>query len=220
MLGTNGTGMDVLTQMIYGTRIAMTIGLVAVSIYMAIGITAGALAGYFGGAVDIVISRIIETVLVFPAFFLMLILVAMFGPSIYMIMVVLGITGWPSVARLIRGEVLKQRSLDYTTAAQALGAKPGRIVFRHILPNSLGPALVSIPFGISSAIVYEASLSLLGFGIRPPAPSWGALLNEAHENYHNWWLVVFPASAVFLTVTVLNIVGNALRTRLDPKLRM
>ncbi len=219
-LGTVNVGQDTLSRLIYGTRISMTVGIVAVSIYVTIGIVVGAIAGYFGGVVDILISRIIEIVLLFPAFFLILTLVGLLGPSIYIIMVVIGVTGWPSVARLIRGEVLKQRSLDYTLAAQALGASHIRIVFRHILKNSLSPALVSIPFGVAGAIITEASLSLLGFGVKPPAPSWGSLLNIASTNYHYWWLVVYPSLAIFVTVTIFNLVGNALRDAMDPRLRI
>jgi peptide/nickel transport system permease protein len=219
-LGTVRTGEDVLASMIYGTRISMTVGVIAVSIYMTIGIIVGALAGYFGGAVDMVISRIIEIVLLFPAFFLILTLVGLLGPSIYIIMLVIGITGWPGVARLIRGEVLKQRSLDYTLAAQSLGAQHIRIAFRHILPNSMSPALVSIPFGIAGAIVTEAGLSVLGFGVKAPIPTWGSLLNIAHDDYHNWWLIVFPSIAIFVTVTLFNLIGNALRDAMDPRLRI
>lgn len=219
-LGTSNGGQDVLAQMIYGTRVSMTVGFVAVGIYVSIGVVLGSIAGYFGGMVDIVISRIIEIVLLFPAFFLILTLVALIGPNVYIIMVVIGITGWPSVARLVRGEVLKQRSLDYTLAAQALGAAHGRIVFRHILPNALSPVFVAVPFGIASAVIIEASLSLLGFGVKPPAPSWGQLLNVATSNYHNWWLIVFPSIAIFVTVTVFNLIGNALRDAMDPRLRI
>jgi ABC-type dipeptide/oligopeptide/nickel transport system permease subunit len=220
LLGTVDIGQDVLARMIYGTRISMSVGLVAVSIYITIGVVAGALAGYFGGIVDILISRIIEIVLLFPAFFLILTIVGLVGQSIFVIMVVIGITGWPGVARLIRGEVLRQRSLDYTLAAQALGASHRRILFRHIMKNSLSPALVSIPFGIAGAIVTEAGLSLLGFGVKQPAPSWGGLLNIAHDNYHNWWLVVVPSVAIFITVTTFNLVGNGLRDAMDPRLRI
>jgi peptide/nickel transport system permease protein len=227
-LGTSSDGEDVLSQMLYGTRISMTVGLVAVSIYLFIGIVVGAVAGYFGGWVDMVLSRIIEIVLLFPTLFLILTLVGLLGHNvseqggtqIYIAMVVIGITGWPTIARLTRGEVLKQRSLDYTLAAQALGASNWRILFRHILPNSLSPALVSVPFGISGAIVIEATLSLLGFGAEPGQPSWGALLHVAAEDYHNWWLVVFPSIAIFFTVTVFNLVGNGLRDAMDPRLRI
>jgi len=178
LLGTASVGEDVLTQMIYGTRISMTVGLVAVSITLAIGLLAGAIAGFFGGIVDMVISRIIEIVLLFPALFLILTLVGLLSPDpqnteqggerLYIAMVVIGITSWPSVARLTRGEVLKQRSLDYTLAAQAVGASSWRIMFRHVLPNSLSPALVSIPFGMSGAIVAEASLA---FWALAPSPA-------------------------------------------------
>jgi ABC-type dipeptide/oligopeptide/nickel transport system permease subunit len=227
-LGTNSNGEDVLTEMLYGTRISMTVGVVAVSLYLVIGIVVGAIAGYFGGAVDMVLSRIIEIVLLFPTLFLILTLVGLLGQTvseqggqrIYIAMAVIGITGWPTIARLTRGEVLKQRSLDYTLAAQALGASHWRILFRHILPNSLSPALVSVPFGISGAIVTEASLSLLGFGAQPGQPSWGFLLHVASQNYHSWWLVVFPSLAIFFTVTVFNLVGNGLRDAMDPRLRI
>jgi len=207
----------------------MTVGLVVVSIYLVIGLFVGSCAGYFGGAVDMVVSRIIETVSLFPTLFLILALVGLLaqsvppemrGQQIYIAMVVIGITGWPSIARLTRGEVLKQRSLDYATAAQASGASHWRILFRHILPNSLSPALVSVPFGISGAIVLEASLSLLGFGAEPGQPSWGALLRLANEDYSHWWLVVFPSAAIFITVTAFNLVGNGLRDAMDPRLRI
>jgi peptide/nickel transport system permease protein len=213
-------GRDVLVQMLYGTRISLTVGFVAVGIYMIVGVIVGAVAGYFGGWADMVISRAIEIVMLFPSFFLILTLVGLLGPSIYIIMFVIGITGWPSIARLIRGEVLKQRGIDYVAAAQALGASHTRIIFRHILPNALTPALVAIPFGIAGAIVTEAGLSLLGFGVRPPTPSWGTLLKLGSENYSYWWLVVIPSLAMFLSVTVFNLVGSGLRDAMDPKLRI
>jgi peptide/nickel transport system permease protein len=220
LLGTADNGEDVLARMIFGTRISMSVGIVAVSIYIVIGVVVGAIAGYFGGKVDIVISRIIEIVLLFPTFFLILTIVGFQGKSIFIIMMVIGITGWPTIARLIRGEVLKQRSLDYTLAAQALGASHGRIIFRHILKNALSPALVSIPFGIASAIITEAQLSVLGFGVDAPAPTWGGLLEQALENYHNWWLVVVPSVAIFITVTTFNLVGSGMRDAMDPRLRI
>jgi len=219
-LGTDNTGRDVLTRMIYGARISMSVGFVAVGIYVTIGVVVGAIAGYFGGIIDILISRIIEIVLLFPAFFLILTLVAMIGPSIYVIMFVIGITSWATIARLTRGEVLKQRSIDYTAAARALGSSHFRIIFRHILPNALSPALVSAPFGIASAIITEAGLSLLGFGVRPPAPSWGSILQQANSNYNSWWMIVVPSVAMFFTVTVYNLVGSGLRDAMDPRLRV
>lgn len=220
LLGTDDTGRDVLVQMLYGTRVALTVGLVAVGLYLSIGCVLGALAGYFGGWVDILISRTIEVVLLFPTFFLILTLVSFFDEGrIYVIMLAIGITGWPSIARLTRGEVLKQRSLDYVMAARALGASSGRIIFRHVIPNSLGPALVSAPFGVASAIITEAGLSVLGLGVRPPAPSWGALLRLGSGNYNYWWTIVVPSVAIFYTVTILNLIGGGLRDAMDPRLR-
>ncbi|MGD0898668.1 MAG: ABC transporter permease [Thermoguttaceae bacterium] len=192
LLGTDDSGRDVLARMIYGTRISLTVGFVAVGIYMAIGIVLGAVAGYFGGKIDMLISRVVEVVMLFPSFFLILTLVALLGQSIYIIMVVIGLTGWPSIARLIRGEALKQRSMDYVTAARALGASHRRIIFRHILANALAPALVAAPFGVADAITTEAGLSLLGFGVPPPGASWGAILELGHDNYAYWWLIIVP----------------------------
>lgn len=220
LMGTDNNGRDVLVRMIYGARISLTVGFVAVAIYIPIGIILGALAGYFGGRVDLLISRAIEVMLLFPTFFLILTLVGLIGPSVYIIMVVIGLTGWPTIARLIRGEVLKQRGLDYVSAARSLGASHLRILFRHILPNALSPAMVAAPFGIAGAIVTEAGLSLLGFGVRPPTATWGVLLNLASTNYSHWWLVLFPAIAIFVSVTVFNLVGNGFRDAMDPRLRM
>lgn len=219
LLGTDNAGRDVLSRMIYGTRISITVGLVAVGIYLTIGCILGAIAGYFGGTIDMLISRVIEVVLLFPSFFLILTLVALIEPSIYIIMFVIGITGWPTIARLIRGEVLKQRSLDYVSAAQALGFSNARIIFRHIIPNSLAPALVAAPFGIAGAIITEAGLSLLGFGVRPPTPSWGTVLKLGNDNYSYWWLVLIPSLAIFFTVTIFNLIGSGLRDAMDPRLR-
>jgi len=218
-MGTDDSGRDVFTRILYGTRISMTIGVVAVSIYVTIGIFIGALAGYFGGRVDMIISRIIEIVMLFPSLFLILTIVALIGPSIYVIMVVIGVTSWPTIARLIRGEFLRQRSIDYVAAARSLGANDLRIMFRHILPNALSPVFVAIPFGIVGAIIIEATLSVLGFGVRPPAPSWGSILLIATSNYEKWWLTVFAGSSIFITVTVFNVLGNGLRDALDPRLK-
>lgn len=219
VLGTDNTGRDVLVRMIYGTRISITIGFVAVGIYLLIGCLFGAIAGYYGGTTDMLISRLIEVIMLFPAFFLILTLVGLIGPSIYMIMLVIGLTSWPGIARLIRGEVLKQRQSDYVTAALALGFSHTRIILRHILPNALTPALVAAPFGVAGAIITEAGLSLLGFGVRAPAPSWGLLLKLGSENYAYWWLAVIPSLAIFFTVTIFNLIGNGLRDAMDPRLR-
>jgi len=218
-MGTDDSGRDVFTRILYGTRISMTIGVVAVSIYITIGIIIGAIAGYFGGWIDMAISRIIEIVMLFPSLFLILTIVALIGPSIYVIMVVIGITSWPTIARLTRGEFLRQRSIDYVAAARSLGASNARIMFRHILPNALSPVFVAIPFGIVGAIIIEATLSVLGFGVRPPAPSWGSILLIATSNYGVWWLTDFAGFSIFITVTVFNIVGNGMRDAMDPRLK-
>ena len=219
LFGTDNVGRDIFTRMIYGTRISITVGIFAVSIYLTIGCLLGAIAGYFGGRVDTLISRVIEVVLLFPAFFLILTLVAIFGASVYIIMFVIGITGWPTIARLIRGEVLKQRALDYVHAARALGFSHARIILRHVLPNSIYPALVAAPFGIAGAVITEASLSLLGFGVKPPTPSWGNILKLGSDNYAMWWEVIFPSLAIFMYVTIFNLIGSGLRDAMDPRLR-
>jgi peptide/nickel transport system permease protein len=218
-LGTDNNGRDVLVRMIYGLRLAMTVGFFAVGMYVTIGVVIGAVAGYFGGRIDMLIMRVIEVVMLFPTFFLILTLVAFIGQSIYIVMFAIGITNWPTIARLIRGEVLKQRTIDYVVAARALGASHFRVIFKHVLPNAIAPALVSAPFGVASAIIVEAGLSLLGFGVRPPAPSWGALLSQGHANYHYWWLIVVPSLAIFVCVTLFNLVGSGLRDAMDPRLR-
>lgn len=218
-LGTDNTGRDVLVLLIYGTRIAMTIGFVAAGMYLTIGVILGAFAGYFGGWVDILISRAIEVVMLFPAFFLILAIVGMMGPSIMLIMLVIGLTSWPGIARLVRGEVLKQRAQDYAVGARALGASHMRVLFRHVLPNSLTPVLVALPFSVAGAITTEAGLSLLGFGVRPPAPTWGTILSLGQKDYAYYWLLIAPSLAIFFTVAIFNFVGSGLRDAMDPKLR-
>ena len=220
LLGTDDRGRDVLARMIHGSKVSLSVGFVAVSIYILIGVFLGALAGYYGGKMDVVISRAIEVMMCFPTFFLILTVLAFLRPSIYNIMVIIGVTGWPGVARLVRGEFLKQRQLDYVTAARAVGASDLRIIFYHILPNSLAPVLVSATFGIAGAILVESSLSYLGFGVPPPTPSWGEILSQS-KNYIDfaWWLTIFPGVAIFLTVTAYNLVGEGLRDAVDPRLK-
>ncbi len=219
-LGTDTNGRDVLARIIYGSRISMSVGFVAVSIYVLIGIILGSLAGYYRGTVDILISRFIEIMMTFPVFFLILIVLAMLKPSIMNIMVVIGITGWTGVARLTRGEFLKLVGRDFVTAAKALGAKSNRIIFKHILPNALGPVLVAATFGIAGAILTESALSFLGFGVPQPTASWGDILNNGRNSIHaTWWLTIFPGFMIFITITAYNLVGEGIRDAMDPRLK-
>lgn len=219
-LGTDGEGRDVLAQLVWGARVSLSVGFVAVGIAVIIGILLGVAAGYYGGAVDIVISRLIEVMMCFPTFFLILAVLAFIGPSIYNIMIVIGFTGWTGVARLVRGEMLKLRSREFVMAARVSGARDRRIIFRHLLPNALSPVLVVATFGVASAILVEASLSFLGFGVPPSTPSWGSLLSQAQDFMDvAWWLTLAPGFAIFLTVTAYNLVGEGLRDAIDPNLR-
>lgn len=219
LLGTDPNGRDILTRMVYGTRISMLIGIVAVSIYLSIGIVVGAVAGYFRGWIDIGISRLIEIVICFPTLCLLLILLAYMQPNIYTIMAVLGLISWTGVARLERGEFLRLGNEDFVQAVRALGGSHARIIFRHILPNALGPVLVSASFGIAGAILAESTLSFLGFGVPPDQASWGGLLKDGNDRIQElWWMVVFPGLALFTTVTCFNLVGEGIRDATDPKL--
>ena len=219
-LGTDDRGRDVLSRLIWGTRISMTVGFVAMGIAVFIGVIAGALAGYYGGKVDAFILRLIEVVLCFPTLILILSLIAFLNPSIYNIMIALGLTAWPDVARLVRGEFLKLRNADFTTAARATGLRDTRIMFRHLLPNALAPVLVTATFGVAGAILTESALSFLGFGVPPPTASWGEILKQSKDYVDfAYWLVIFPGAAIFVTVTSFNLVGEGLRDAMDPRLR-
>ncbi|WP_437225208.1 ABC transporter permease [Planctomicrobium sp. SH661] len=218
--GTDSRGFDVFAQMVHGTRTALLVGVVSMGIAAAIGITFGSLAGYYGGWIDIVLSRLIEVVMCVPTLILILALIAVIEvPSMMHMMVVIGATGWTGIARLIRGEFLKQKSLDYVSAARVLGAGSFRIIFRYLLPNSLAPVLVPITFGIAAAILIETALSYIGFGAPPPNPSWGQLLRSGQANYQNWWLILFPGLAIFFTVLSYNLIGEGLQEATDPRLR-
>ncbi len=219
-LGTDDLGRDVAARMIHGATVSVKVGFISMGIASLIGIVVGSMAGYWGGWIDMIISRIIEVVICFPVFFLILSIMVWLQPNITNVMIVIGLTRWTSIARYTRGEFIRIKGLDYATAARALGAGNLRIMFRHILPNSLAPVLVTITFGIASAILVEAGLSWLGFGVQPPAPSWGNILRTAYDSLRIAPHLVFPPCvAIFLAVLAYNLVGDALRDAIDPRLR-
>jgi peptide/nickel transport system permease protein len=220
LLGTDGNGRDVLSRMIHGARISLLVGFVSVGISTSIGLVLGALAGFFGGWVDTVISRIIEIVICFPTFFLILSILVWLPPSIWNVMIVIGITAWTSIARFVRGEFLRLKTTDFATAAVALGARPSRIIFRHVLPNALAPVFVPVSFGIAGAILVESALSYLGLGVQPPDPSWGSVLREGFDNiFTSSHMIAPPCLAIFAAVLAYNLIGDRLREAIDPRLR-
>jgi peptide/nickel transport system permease protein len=216
--GTDDLGRDVLARMIHGARISLMVGFTATAISLIVGSILGALAGYYGGAADWIVSRLIEIVLCFPFLFLVLGIVALFRPSLYTIMIALGLTSWTTEARFVRGEFLRIRDLDFAQAARASGARDARIIFRHLLPNALAPVLVSASFGVAAAILIESALSFLGLGVPIPTASWGGILSVAEEHIqYAWWLALFPGVAIFLTVASFNIIGDRFRDAIDPR---
>lgn len=220
-LGTDFEGRDVLARLLHGARISLSVGFVAVGISVLIGIVIGGLAGYYRGWIDIAISRMIEVVICFPSFFLIITIIAFIEKrSIFHVMLVIGFTGWTGIARLVRGEFLKLADQDFVTSARALGCRGSRIMFAHILPNALGPVLVSAAFGVAGAVLTESSLSYLGFGAPPPTPTWGEMISQGKTHIEEaWWLLFYPGVVIFLTVTVYNLAGDGLRDAMDPKMR-
>ncbi len=218
-LGTDQLGRDVLAGIIHGSRISLSIGFISMGIATLIGLALGSVAGYFGGWVDLVISRLFELMLGIPTLFLILTIAATLTPNIFYTMLIIGLTSWVGIARLTRNEFLKVRNLDYVTSAVALGVPTPRILIRHILPNALAPVLVSVVLGIAAAILVESGLSFLGIGVPADLVTWGSILNEARSNTFAWWLAIFPGAAIFLAVVAYYLVGEGLRDALDPRLK-
>lgn len=223
LLGTDELGRDILSRLIWGGRISLSVGVVAVGISMTIGVLAGSVAGYYGGLVDSIIMRVTDVVLVIPFFPLALTLAAVLKPSVYNTMIVIGLLGWTGTCRLVRSEFLTLRGRDFVEAATAGGARDGRIIFRHILPNAMAPLLVTATLGVAGAIISEAGLSFLGFGVQQPIASWGNMLStaiSARVLKLQPWFWIPPGLLIFVSVLAVNLLGDGLRDALDPRMKV
>ncbi|MFH1075553.1 MAG: oligopeptide ABC transporter permease [Pseudomonadota bacterium] len=219
LLGTDHLGRDIMSRMLYGARISLLVGFVSAGLSLIIGVVVGAVSGYYGKWVDAVFMRFVDIMMCFPSFFLILTVVTLLGPNIYNVMAVIGLTSWMGTARFVRAEFLSLRERDFVLAARTLGASDSRIIFIHILPNALAPVFVTATLDVATAILVEAGLSFLGFGVQPPAPSWGNILTAGRTYiFDAWWLTFFPGLAILITVLSFNFLGEGLRDALDPRL--
>jgi peptide/nickel transport system permease protein len=221
LLGTDEIGRDVLSRVIYGARVSLSVGLVSVAIYTVIGTVLGAISGFYPGIVDSLIQRATDTVMCFPALIIIVAAVAILGPSIFNVMIVIGLLTWPNICRLVRGQFLSLREREFVEAARTAGARDWQIIFRHVLPNSLAPITVAATFGVASAILTEAGLSFLGLGVQPPTASWGNMINLAQSAavmQEMPWLWVPPGIMIAVAVLSINFMGDGLRDALDPRM--